>query len=117
MHASPGDLWRAPMADAEDAELIATYSQCDARTVAYGHIHVPFVRELEQFTVANAGSVGSPYDGDPRASYLLVDRDGGQSVRVEYDIEREVALLQGSDYPDAEKIAEGRRAGRPPSLN
>ncbi len=24
-------------------------------------------------TVCNTGSVGAPYDGDPRASYLLID--------------------------------------------
>jgi len=59
--------------------------------------------------VCNTGSVGSPYDGDPRASYLMVD-DGLPIVRrVEYDIDKEVGRLMASDYPYKEWIAEMRR--------
>ncbi len=112
VHASPGDLWRAPLPDAEDSKLTATYASCDAETVIYGHIHRPYIRRLEQFTVTNSGSVGSPFDGDPRASYLLLDSDQAQIARVEYDIEREVDLLLHSDYPDAPRIAKTRRLGK-----
>jgi diadenosine tetraphosphatase ApaH/serine/threonine PP2A family protein phosphatase len=68
-------------------------------------------------TVANSGSVGSPYDGDPRASYLLVEDGGVTVVRVEYDVEREIELLLQSEYPGRVQIAEMRRTGRyvPPS--
>ena len=112
LHASPGDLWRAPMRDATDEELLALYSACDAELVVYGHIHVPFVRPVGPFTVANSGSVGSPYDGDPRACYLLVEEARVEIVRVEYDVEQEVALLLASDYPGREHIAQVRRSGR-----
>jgi hypothetical protein len=61
---------------------------------------------------ANSGSVGSPFDADPRASYLLLDAGDAQVVRVEYDIEREVDLVLRSDYPDARRIAEMRRSGK-----
>lgn len=112
LHASPGDLWRAPTPDAEDSMLVATYESCRARTVVYGHIHRPYVREVGAFTVANSGSVGSPFDADPRASYLLVDGSDVEVVRVEYDVEREISLLLGSGYPDAHRLAETRRFGR-----
>jgi diadenosine tetraphosphatase ApaH/serine/threonine PP2A family protein phosphatase len=112
LHASPGDLWRAPMPDDEDSKLRATYEPCRAEVVIYGHIHRPYVRALPEFTVANSGSVGSPFDGDPRASYLIVDDRSVEIVRVEYDIEREAALLLRSGYPDAHRIAETRREGR-----
>jgi putative phosphoesterase len=112
LHASPGDLWRAPLPDAEDSELVETYGACPAEQVVYGHIHQPYVRRVDALTVANSGSVGSPFDGDPRASYLLVDRKDVEVVRVEYDIEREVSLLIGSGYPDAHRLAETRRTGR-----
>jgi putative phosphoesterase len=119
LHASPGDLWRAPMPASDDEELLETYSSLNAEVVVYGHIHVPFVRPLGAFTVANSGSVGSPYDGDPRASYLLIEDGTATIVRVEYDIEREVALLLASDYPGRQDIAEARRSGRfhPPAAN
>jgi putative phosphoesterase len=112
VHASPGDLWRAPLPDAEDSKLTATYGPYNAETVVYGHIHRPYVRQLDQFTITNSGSVGSPFDGDPRASYLLLDSGEAQIFRVEYDIEREVDLLLRSDYPDAPRIAEMRRLGK-----
>jgi predicted phosphodiesterase len=112
LHASPGDLWRAPMPDAKDADLLKTYGPCEAGMVVYGHIHRPFVRSLSGITVANGGSVGSPFDGDPRAAYLLIDDGRPEVIRVAYDLEREASLLLGSGYPDAERIAEMRRLGR-----
>jgi diadenosine tetraphosphatase ApaH/serine/threonine PP2A family protein phosphatase len=112
LHASPGNLWRAPLPDAEDSELVATYETCSAERVVYGHIHRPYVRRVGALTVANSGSVGSPFDADPRASYLLVDGPNVDVVRVEYDIAREISLLLCSGYPDADRIAETRRTGR-----
>jgi hypothetical protein len=111
VHAAPGDLWRAPMPNADEATFAAAYGSLEAPLVVYGHIHRPFVRELSAFTVANSGSVGAPYDGDPRASYLLIDDGRAEVVRVEYDVEREVAGLLRSGYPDAERVAETRRRG------
>jgi predicted phosphodiesterase len=115
MHASPGNLWRAPMDTADDAELEKTYSEVGAQIIVYCHIHRPFIRKvgtgLRSMTVCNTGSVGSPYDGDPRASYLLID-DGQPTIRrVEYDIEKELGRLLASDYPYKEWIAEMRGKG------
>jgi predicted phosphodiesterase len=112
VHASPGDLWRAPLPGCEDAELVATYAPLGAETVVYGHIHQPYVRPLEHFTVANSGSAGNPFDGDPRAAYLHIEERSIEIVRVDYDIEREVHSLLSSGYPDAERIAAMRRSGR-----
>ena len=111
VHASPGDLWRAPMPDAPDRELAEAYE--GLRPVAvYGHIHRPFVRELEGLVVANSGSVGMPFDGDWRASYLLVEDGAVRVRRVEYDLERELDELESSGYPDAPRLAQTRRTGR-----
>ena len=112
VHASPGDLWRAPMLDADDATLEATYGGRGAALVAYGHIHRPFVRGLGPVTVANSGSAGMSFDGDPRASYLLIVDGVAEVRRVEYDLERELADLRESRYPDAARIGEMRRTGR-----
>lgn len=105
IHASPGSLWRAPLANASDNDLRTAYGGLSATTVVYGHIHRPFARRLETLTVANSGSVGLPYDGDQRASYVVVE-DGTVSIRrVEYDVEREVEELHASHYPHAEWLA------------
>lgn len=112
VHASPGDLWKAPMPDAGDEELRGVYGGHDAGTVVYCHIHVPFVRRLDGLTVANSGSVGWPVDGDWRPSYLVVE-DGQISVRrVEYDLERELAELRASRYPTRGWLEEVHRQAK-----
>jgi predicted phosphodiesterase len=119
LHASPGNLWRAPMDTADDAELEKTYSQVGAETVVYCHIHRPFIRKVGSMTACNTGSVGSPYDGDTRSSYLMID-DGKPAIRrVAYDVEKEVGRLLASDYPHKEWIAEMRCKGSylPPPQN
>jgi diadenosine tetraphosphatase ApaH/serine/threonine PP2A family protein phosphatase len=112
------------MPDAPDEDLLETYGPADGGVVVYGHIHLPFVRRLvapgreaeeaapgESLTVANTGSVGNPFDGEPRASYLWIEDGEPQTIRVEYDVEREVSITLESDYPDAQRIAEMRRRG------
>jgi len=99
MHASPANVWRAPMDTADDAELQNTYGQLNARIVVYCHIHRPFIRKVGTMTVCNTGSVGSPYDGDPRSSYLMIDNGTLTIRRVEYDVQKEVGRLLASDYP------------------
>jgi predicted phosphodiesterase len=113
VHASPGDLWRAPAPDADDDEFAATYGPLEATTAVYGHIHRPFVRRVgSSLTVVNSGSVGNPFDEDPRAGYAVIEGDGAEIIRVDYDLERELHALERSRYPDAERIAEMRRTGR-----
>ena len=112
VHAAPGDLWRAPMPDADASELDLTYRELGSPCVAYGHIHRPYVRRTAELVVANCGSVGLPWDGDPRASYLLVD-DGEPAIRrVPYDVELDAARLRDAGHPDAERLASMRRTGR-----
>jgi predicted phosphodiesterase len=103
VHASPTNCWRAPAADASDADFEAAYGLLGAPIVAYGHTHVPAIRNLSGAlrVVINAGSVGLPYDGDPRASYLLLDGETPTIRRVEYDVEKELALLHGCGLPGA----------------
>jgi predicted phosphodiesterase len=112
VHASPTDLWQAPMPDADGDELAAVYGGQGADLVVYGHIHRPYVRGLPGLTVANSGSVGVPYDGDWRPSYLMIE-DGVPSVRrVEYDLERGIADVAASGFPLPEWLADVHRHGR-----
>lgn len=57
------------------------------RRLVFGHTHLPFRREGPNgIELVNPGSVGMPFDGDPRAAYALVhDDDTLEHRRVEYD--------------------------------
>ncbi len=112
VHARPGDCWRAPAANATEAELERIYGSLGTAVVVYGHTHVPGIRRLSGRLrlVANTGSVGLPYDGDARASYLLID-DGEPAIRrVEYDVETELGLLDVCGLPGAAWTAKMLRA-------
>jgi predicted phosphodiesterase len=105
VHASPESTWRAPAPEAGDAEFEATYSQLGKAIAAYGHIHHAFVRRLPKMTVANTGSVSLSYDGDPRATYLLLDGNEMHIRRVEYDIDSESKRLARCGLPHADWVA------------
>lgn len=112
VHASPGDCWRAPMPNASDDELQSTYASLRAPIVVYGHIHQPYIRRLPGMTVANTGSVSQSYDGDRRASYLVIDGESLTIRRVEYDVESEAADLLRSALPHADWLARILLAGK-----
>lgn len=91
-----------------DNPWVALAEEEQGRFVVHGHIHKPFVHG----GVINTGSVSLSYDGDPRASYLLID-DGAPAIRrVEYDVAKESKALIDRAVPHAEWIAAMLAAGR-----
>jgi diadenosine tetraphosphatase ApaH/serine/threonine PP2A family protein phosphatase len=74
----------APDAAEDDEELL---DGTQAARVVFGHTHVPFARTTANGTaLVNPGSVGMPFDGDPRAAYALLTDDGRiEHRRVRYD--------------------------------
>jgi predicted phosphodiesterase len=110
VHASPESLWRAPTPEATDAELESVYGPLGQPIAVYGHIHRPYVRsvpspQVGERLVTNTGSVGLSYDGDRRASYLLLDGPSPTIRRVEYDVEKELKALSSCGLPHADWIA------------
>lgn len=113
VHASPGNLWRAPAPEATDADLESVYSPLGQPVAVYAHIHRPYVRSVPGMVVANTGSVGLPYDGDRRAAYLLLDESKPAIRRVEYDVDRELKTLAGCALPHADWVARILASGTP----
>ena len=115
VHASPGSCWKAPPANATDADLEQVYAPLARPIVVFGHTHLPAVRQMTGAVnlLINTGSVGLPYDGDPRASYLLLDEATPSIRRVPYDVEKEVQALQSTKLPHADWIARMLRSAAP----
>ncbi|MBY0230721.1 MAG: YfcE family phosphodiesterase [Gemmataceae bacterium] len=112
VHASPRD----PMdeycpADAEFWER--RVKDVEADVVCVGHTHHPYVLEAGGKLVVNPGSVGQPRDGDPRASYAVIEDYNVQLKRVEYPVERTVEAVMRSLLPQPVKhmLAEVFRRG------
>jgi putative phosphoesterase len=75
----------------------------EADVVCVGHTHQPYVLEVGNKLVINPGSVGQPRDGDPRASYAIIEGQRVELKRIEYPIENSVRTIQDSNLPDPAK--------------
>jgi putative phosphoesterase len=91
VHGSPRKVNEYLFADkpARTFERIAAGADCDV--LVFGHTHQPWVRTYGDVLFVNCGSVGKPKDGDPRASFAVLEPAEGEVVatieRVEYDAE------------------------------
>lgn len=115
VHASPQSCWQAPAAEASDEDLETIYGSLGEPVVVFGHTHRASVRSVagKLKLLINAGSVGLPYDGDRRASYLLLDGSTPSIRRVEYDVDKELKALSCCGLPGAEWAAKMLRTSSP----
>jgi len=97
-HGSPASdvLSFLPEPAADESELLEGISQ-GVRLLVFGHTHLPFAREAAGgLELVNPGSVGMPFDGDPRAAYAVMG-DAGTGVehrRVAYDHHASAAAVR-----------------------
>ncbi|MFW6195663.1 MAG: metallophosphoesterase family protein, partial [Chloroflexota bacterium] len=130
VHGSPRNpVWE--YLTTEDA-AIENLTHFSTRGCLIGHTHVPFLASVEngesvKLTAArpgraiaisgqrfylNPGSVGQPRDGDPRASYALLDTEEMtvEFRRVSYDIPAAQRSIRAAGLPDmlAERLSQGR---------
>lgn len=68
----------------DEAELL---EDVNATRLVFGHTHLGFARTTDSgIELVNPGSVGMPFDGDPRAAYAVIDDTGAvEHRRVAYD--------------------------------
>jgi predicted phosphodiesterase len=129
VHGSPREpIWEY-ITDA--AIAAANMSAFDTRHCLYGHTHLPVIYQEDGIHIAvvpattsspialdarraliNPGSVGQPRDGNPDASYLLLDTDTGRAEfrRVRYDIAQTQRLMRQESLPRwlVDRLAIGR---------
>jgi predicted phosphodiesterase len=123
VHGSPRDPLREySHSRAAALEILA---DIETRHCLIGHSHVPLhfqaigqqdssleewqvdpgrpARLAEGRAVLNPGGVGQPRDGDPRASYMILDTGLGEAAwrRVEYDIEGTQRAMLEAGLPPA----------------
>jgi predicted phosphodiesterase len=128
VHGSPRDPMWEYVTSAALAR--AALSAISTEHGLHGHTHVPIVftevdgrmRTLapragntvalgEGRMLLNPGSVGQPRDGDPRASYLVMDLDAGTATwgRAAYDFEAVGAAMRAAGLPA--RLADRLRVG------
>ena len=129
-HASPRDpVWEYVLS-ALLAELCLDEQHHRLCMVGHSHVALSFTRRQGELTTGeprrdgaqldlsagewliNPGSVGQPRDGDPRASWLLLDLDAPSASfrRTEYDVAAAAAAIRAARLPDslAERLEYGQ---------
>jgi len=87
-----------------DEALAPMLEVVPAKTIAFGHLHVPNVRQWREKTLVNVSSVSLPGDGDGRAKYAVLswnERTGWQvkHVRVPFEFRNEIEALRRAKPP------------------
>jgi predicted phosphodiesterase len=114
VHANPKSDDEHLWPDSDGAILQRLVGEERATTIAFGHLHIPYVRMWRGRLLVDVASAGLPKDGDPRACYaIFTERDGGWQVkhrRVPFDVKRVATQLADCGIPEsAELIATLRR--------
>ncbi len=114
VHANPTTDDEHLWPDADDATLTRLVGEERAAAIAFGHLHLPYVRIWRGKLLVNVASAGLPKDGDPRAGYaIFTQQHGGWEVkhrRIDFDVKKVATQLADSGIPNSgELIATLRR--------
>lgn len=119
VHGSPRKINEYLYEDRPDKSFLRLLDEAEADAMVFGHTHKPFYKRLATERdgaplfrhAVNAGSVGRPKDGDPRACYAILEfadepRPADANAvrvairRVPYDVERAARAVEESPLPD-----------------
>lgn len=113
-HGSPEEPLEEYIYPDETSDRLESFlTRSEADLLLLGHTHIPMNIRLVEGRVLNPGSVGQPRDGDPRASFAILQVEGRSlecSIhRVEYDIAKAAGKILDSGLPsfDAERLYQG----------
>ncbi|MDQ0299384.1 putative phosphoesterase [Salibacterium salarium] len=118
-HATPNSFFDIVTVDATDEELFEKLTiNNGANVIVYGHIHTPYIRTVGDTTFINTGSVGLPFDGDPRPSYVLLQVDNSSFhadiQRVSYDTARVMDQYDANNYPNSQQMKQVVKTAKKP---
>ncbi len=105
VHANPFDEDGQIPPWASNQEVREIIGDTQAAVIAFGHIHIAYVRKIDCLQLIDVSSVGNPKDEDLRSKWgLCTWHESGSEWRTE---------LRYVEYPLAETIAQMEESGMP----
>jgi len=102
VHGSPRRINEYLYEDRPPATFERIAAAAGADVILFGHTHLPYQKSLAAALFVNAGSVGKPKDGDPRAGYVILEVARRPKVlfrRVAYDVTAAACAVRESGLP------------------
>jgi predicted phosphodiesterase len=99
-HAAPSGDDVLITAETPDEVLRRTAVGVEQRTIVCGHTHMQYDRTVGGVRWVNAGAVGMPYEGEVAAFWAVLGPDV-EFRRTPFDVERAIAEIAASGWPDA----------------
>lgn len=117
VHANPLNFNDAIPPNVTERELKDLLGKTRAGVLAFGHIHIAYIRRMERMMLFDVSAVGNPKDEDLRSKWGLAewdaeDREWNLKLNyVEYPLEETAAQMRASGMPNVEKhLAKLKRA-------
>ena len=116
-HGSPEEHEEFLFSDTPDKRFAELAKHCDQEIVITGHSHSPYYKHVGGVHFINPGSAGRMFDGDPRASFAVLELGKAkddiqvQHHRISYDIEKVATELKRQNLPAiyADMFRQGRK--------
>jgi predicted phosphodiesterase len=110
VHANPSNMHDPIEPDLDEDDVRSLISDAKAAAFAFGHIHICYIREVDDMLLVDVSAVGNPKDGDLRCKYgiLTWDPDArhwtAELVKLDYPLESTEAQIRASGLPKPEKV-------------
>jgi len=105
VHANPRNVQDPLFPDLSDDEVRQVLDGEIAGAIAFGHVHISYIRQFGDTLLVDVAAVGNSKDGDLRCKYGVLSWDGGTH--------RWSAEIRKLPYPLAETEAQIRASGLP----
>ena len=103
-HGSRDDADEELFPDAPEGRLNELAKDSPYQIHIMGHSHVPYYKIVDGVHFINPGSVGRMFDGDPRASFAILqvssERISVEHFRIPYPVKEVVKGLKKNHLPD-----------------
>jgi predicted phosphodiesterase len=110
VHANPHNLLDAMQETMSDRELKEIIGEEPARTIAFGHYHVCFIRSVDDYLLVDVSATGNPKDGDLRCKYGVFTWNessltwSAELRKIDYPLAETEQQILNSDLPNPQKV-------------
>lgn len=103
VHGSPEAIDDPLTVDTPRERFVELAKTVKADVVLFGHTHVYMTRHAGGVHFINPGSVGRPFDGNPAASYIILEKSKtgikARNVRIKYDLRKVLKKMNKEGFP------------------